>query len=202
MTWHINQNPLWGKRQRRKKKRNLNVQRLTCDTNLDTFITCTVPISVLIQTHIYEGSNNGECEHGRAATKAGEMKYFTLSPGFPLRLKSSALPSFTGSAQLQLVLPWERARMEMCARSRAHAYTWQKKKQKQRRNKIPKKGEKKQDLGCLWVCFTPTLFCFAPPLPPFPPWQGTGRLEQQSECDVTLCWALYSARLLLICKLT
>lgn len=73
--------------------------------NLDTFITCTVPISVLIQTHIYEGSNNGECEHGRAATKAGEMKYFTLSPGFPLRLKSSALPSFSGSAQLQPVLP-------------------------------------------------------------------------------------------------
>lgn len=79
--------------------------KLTFDMNLDTFITCTVPISVLIQKHIYEGSNSGESEHRRAATKAGEMKYFTLSPGFPLRLKSSALASFRGSAQLQHVLP-------------------------------------------------------------------------------------------------
>lgn len=59
------------------------MQKLTFDTNLDTFITYAVPISVPIQKHIYEGSNNGESEHRRAATKAGEMKYFTLSPGFP-----------------------------------------------------------------------------------------------------------------------
>lgn len=89
----------------RRKKRNLNVQKLTFDMNLDTFITCTVTILVLIQKHIYEGSNNGESERRRAATNAGEMKYFTLSPGFPLRLKSSALPSIIGSAKLQRVFP-------------------------------------------------------------------------------------------------
>lgn len=89
----------------RRKKINLIVQKLTFDTNLDTFITYTVPIAVLIQRHICEGSNSRKSEHRRVATKAREMKYFTLSPGFPHRLKSSALPSFRGSAQLQHALP-------------------------------------------------------------------------------------------------
>lgn len=92
-------------RQRGEKNNNLIVQKLTFDTNLDTFITYTVPIASLILRHIYEGSNSRESEHRRAATKASEMKYFTLSPGFLHRLKSSALPSFKGSAQLQHALP-------------------------------------------------------------------------------------------------
>ena len=168
------------------------MQRLTCDMNLDTFITCTVPISVLIQTHIYEGSNNGECEHGRAATKAGEMKYFTLSPGFPLRLKSSALPSFTGSAQLQPALPWERARMEMCTRTHEHMHTHGKKTKKTKKKQNTEKGEKKQDLGCLWVCFTPTLFCFA--LPPHPSLRG--REQGDWSNNQTVMWHFAEAFIL------
>lgn len=58
-------------------------KKLTFDMNLDTFITYTVPTALLIQRHSYEGSNSRKSEHRRAATKAGEMKYFTLSPGSP-----------------------------------------------------------------------------------------------------------------------
>lgn len=123
------QNPLLGKTGQGGGKK------LTFDTNLDTFITCTVPILVLIQRQICEGSNNGESERGRATT--GEMKYFTLSPGFPPRLKSCALPPFTGSAQLQHVLPWERTHVNARMHARAHAYTQQTKEE----TKYPKRGE-------------------------------------------------------------
>lgn len=70
------------------------------------------------------------------------MKYFTLSPGFPLRLKSSALPSFRGSAQIQHVLPWESVHTCKCTRTRMSTCirpAKPKKKQtteKERRNKI------------------------------------------------------------------
>ena len=59
--------------------------------------------------------------------------------------------------------------MCMCSHQHMHAHSKPKKKQN------TKKREKKQEFGCLWVCFTPTLFLFCDP-PPL--WQETGRLEQ------------------------
>lgn len=161
MIWHIFQNPLCVETEKGKNK--LLVQKLTFDKNFDTFITYIVPTASLILRHIYEGSNSRESEHRRAATKGSEMKYFTLSPGFLHCLKSSALPSSKGCAQLQHVLPWES--VHTCKCTHAHTSTCiHMAKQRRNKKKKRKKGEKKQGLGCLWVCFTPTLFCFASPL--------------------------------------
>lgn len=50
----------------------------------------------------------------------------------------------------------------MCTRTLEHMHTHSRADETKKRGK---EGEKKQDLGCLWVCFTPTLFCLAlPPL--------------------------------------
>lgn len=192
MIWHIFQNPLWGKTDREEKKEILTCKNSLLIWILTPLLPALFPFLSLfrntpMRVQIAERAS-------RAATKAGEMKYFTLSPGFPLRLKSSAtffhrLCTTTACAPLRVC-----THVNVHMHARAHAYTRQTKEEETK----CRKGVKKQDLGCLWVCFTPTLFCFASP----PPWQGTGRLEQQSECDVTLCWGLYSARLLLICKLT
>lgn len=196
MIWHIFQKSLWDKTEKVERKKNLNVQKLTFDTNLDTFITCTVPISVLIQRHIYEGSNSAESKHRRAATKA-KWNILHYHQGSPLRLKSSALPSFRGSAQLQNVLPRDCVHTCKCAHARPSTCTHTHTQQNQRRNKIRKRGEETRFRMSLSVFYCDIiLFCVPPP------WQGTGRLEQQSECDVTFWWGLYPARLLLICKLT
>lgn len=117
--------------------------------------------------------------------------------GSPLRLKSSALPSFRGSAQLQNVLPRDCVHTCKCAHARPSTCTHTHTQQNQRRNKTRKRGEETRFRMSLSVFYCDIiLFCVPPP------WQGTGRLEQQSECDVTFWWGLYPARLLLICKLT
>lgn len=149
-------------------------KKITFDTNLDTFIICTAPILVLIQKQIYEVSSNDKSEHRRAAT--GEIKYFTLSPGFPLHLKTCAL--HLGSAQLQHVLPWESARTHVNVHThgehrRTHTAS-------QRRNKIPKKGRRNKIwdvFECVLVLHYSVLW-HLPPTPTSIPWQKTGRREQ------------------------
>lgn len=199
MTWHINQNPLWGKRQEEKKKEILTCKDSLVIRILTPLLPALFPFQSLyrhtsMRVQIMENASTGEQQQKRG--KWNILHYHQGSPfvwSLLLYLLSQALHNYSPCSP-------ESAHAWKCAL--AHAYTRRKNK-KQRKKQNTEKGEKKQDLGCLWVCFTPTLFCFAlPPPPRFPRWQGTGRLEQQSECDVTLCWGLYSARLLLICKLT
>lgn len=155
------------------RKKIISLFKNSLDTNPDTFITYTVPTASLIQRHICEGSNSRENAHRRAATKASEMKYFTLSPGFLHRLNFLPLYLLLKGSALQHVLP--RESVHTCKCTHAHAYT-------RRSLDKTKRGEETRfgmSLSVFYSCII--LFCISPP------WQGTGRLEQQSECDVTLC---------------
>lgn len=187
--WHIFQNPQWGRTGSEEEE---GEKTHTFDINLDTFITCTVPVLVL------RSRNKSMKVQITARASTGEQQWVKWNilhyhQGSPLHLKSSALPLFHRLCATTAYAPLrECTHVNVHTHTRAHAYT-----QPGRRNKKKgKEGEKKQDLGCLWVCFTPALFCFA-----FPP-SMAGNRDTGAECDVTLCWGLYSARLLLICKLT
>lgn len=91
------------------------------------------------------------------------MKYFTLSPGFPLRLKSSALPPFIGSAQLQHVLPRVCTCTHEHMHTRAYAYTQRAKEE----TKYPKRGEETRFGMSLSVFYSYIiLFCATPHSPP------------------------------------
>lgn len=122
------------------------------------------------QKQIREGSNNGEGEHGRAAT--GEMKYFTLSPGFPpsSRVFCSFPPVFRGLCTAAAHASPERA----------HAtHTRQRGEDKKKKKRGKKKGRRNK-IGDVFECvFAPTLF-------PLSLLGGRKRGDTGAECDVTL----------------
>lgn len=181
------QNPLLGKTGREGEKNSLLIQ----------ILTPLLPALFPFQSLFSNRSVKVQITARRRAT-TGEMKYFTLSPGFPLRLKSCALPPFTGSAQLQHVLPWDCTHVNARTHAQAQAHTFTQRTKEE--TKYPKRGEETR-FGMSLTVFYSYIILFCPPTHTHthPLWQETGRLEQS---DVTLCWGLYSARLLLICKLT
>lgn len=192
MIWHIFQKSTMGVKQRREKI-NLNIQKLTFDMNLDTFITCTVPISVLIQKHVCEGSNNRERAQ-ESSNKSGWNEIFYIITRVP---PSSEV--FCSTFFHRLCTTTAYAPLRVCAHvnvhmhTQAHAYTWQTKEE----TKYRKRGEETR-FGMSLSVFYSYIILFCIPLHG----REQGDWNNNQECDVTLCWGLYSARLLLLCKLT
>ena len=195
MMWQSLQNPPWGKTDRGVKKGNLIVKKNLLLTRILTPLLPTLfPSQSLfrdISTRVQMAEKASTGERQQKPVKWNILHYHQ---GFPGRLKSSALPSFRGSAQLQRVFPWESVHTCKCAHAQTSACIHT---AKRRRNKKKGGGEETRFGMSVSVLYSHIILFYVPP-----PWQGRGRLEQQSECDVTLCWGLYSARLLLICKLT
>lgn len=119
------------------------------------------------QKQIREGSNNGEGEHGRAAT--GEMKYFTLSPGFPPSSQVfCSSPCSLGLAPLQRALP---------PRERTPRTHGKGVRQKEKKKKAERRGEETR-LGMSLSVLCPDII---PPLPPR--WQEAGGHWSRVWCD-------------------
>lgn len=138
--WHIFQNPQWGRtggEEEEGGKTALSRKKPhTFDKNLDTFITCTVPVLVLrsrnksMKVQITARASTGEQQR----VKWNILHYHQ---GSPLHLKSSALPLFHRlCATTAYAPPRERTHVNVHTHAQAHTYT-----QPGRRNK--KKGKRR-----------------------------------------------------------
>ncbi len=194
MIWHIFQNPLWGKTDREEKKEILTCKNSLLIRILTPLLPALFPFQSLfrntpMRVQIAERASTGEQQQKRV--KWNILHYHQGSPfvwSLLLYLLSQALHNYSMCSPESV---------HTCKCAHARTSTCIHTTNQRRRNKIPKRGEETR-FGMSLSVFYSYIILFCVP----PPWQGTGRLEQQSECDVTLCWGLYSARLLLICKLT
>lgn len=160
MIWHIFQKSLWDKTEKVERKKKI----LMCKNSLLIQILTPLLLALFPLRSLFRGTSMRVQIAQRASTGERQQKQVKWNilhyhQGSLLRLKSSALPSFRGSAQLQNVLPRDCVHTCKCAHARPSTCTHTHSKIKEYTKYG--KGEKKQDLGCLWVCFTVTLFCFA-----------------------------------------
>lgn len=126
--------------------------------NLDTFITCTVPISVLIQKHTYEGSNSGESE--QSSNKSGWNEIFYIITRVP---PSSEVFCYLLSQALHNYSMCSPESVHTCKCAHARTSTCIHTANQRRRNKMPKRGEETRFGMSLSVFYSYIiLFCVPP----------------------------------------
>lgn len=159
MIWRIFQNPLWGKTDREEKKDILTCKNSLLIRILTPLLPALFPFQSLfrntsMRVQIAERASTGERQQKRV--KWNILHYHQGSPLSEV---------FCSTFFHRLCTTTACAPLRVCTHVNVHMHAWAHAYTRQTIEETKYwKREKKQDLRCLWVCFTPTLFCFASPL--------------------------------------